>query len=213
MLPSLLIGFSFGFVSSMPVAGPIAILVFARGAARRYRSGAAIAAGASVAEGGYAFLAYWGFSAILARYDFVVPIGRALAAVMLIGLGIILLRRRFRPSTEDPPPERGGRCFLLGFTIAALNPALLGTWSVAVAALHSTKLVAFTPELAPAFAVAAGAGIACWFAVLLTLLRRYAHRLREGLLERVVHVMGVFLLGVGTWFVVQLAQFLATAQA
>ncbi len=79
MLSALLAGFLFGFIGSMPVAGPIAGLVLSRGLQGRFASGANIAVGAALAEAAYACLAFWGFSTLLADHGWIDPLpGRRL---------------------------------------------------------------------------------------------------------------------------------------
>ncbi|MCK5796418.1 MAG: LysE family transporter, partial [Deltaproteobacteria bacterium] len=148
MLIAAIIGFLFGFIGSMPVAGPIAVIVFARGIEGRLRSGLAVAVGGALAEGVYAFLAFWGFSKLLAHYTFILPASRAVAAIVLIGLGIIFLRKKPIETTPSPVREGWGGGFFLGFGITALNPTLIATWSAASATLFSTGLVSFDATLA-----------------------------------------------------------------
>ena len=69
-----LIAALFGFAGSMPLAGPVAVLVVSRGALKEYTAAFRIGLGAAVAEGVYAFLAFWGFATFLARYPAVLPI-------------------------------------------------------------------------------------------------------------------------------------------
>jgi len=208
MLIAVIVGFLFGFIGSMPVAGPIAALVFSRGIDGRFRSGLSIAAGGALAEGIYAFLAFWGFAELLAHYPVLVPISRAVAVVVLTALGIIFLRRR--PRTKKAAPNKRadsfGSSLALGFTITALNPTLIATWSAAATTLFSTGLVAFRSSLALPFGLAACAGIVSWFALLLWLVRRYRSRFSDTTLNRVIQVMGIFLLGVAVYFVVLLVQ-------
>ena len=58
MLWVALAGFARGFIGSMPVAGPVAVLVVSRSLEGRLRDGALIGLGSALAEGAYAFLAY-----------------------------------------------------------------------------------------------------------------------------------------------------------
>lgn len=206
MLLALTVGFLFGFIGSMPVAGPIAALVFARGLQGRLSSAAAIAVGGALAEAIYAFLAFWGFAALLAKYPLVVPISRGVAALVLIVLGVIFARHR---APEEAPETRNGwgGGLALGFTITALNPTLIATWSAATTTLYSTGWVRFTPAVAPVFAAGACVGIAGWFGVLLLLLRRYRDRFRANVLTTVIRAMGFFLVAVGLWFLFSLAQY------
>lgn len=204
MAAAAIIGFLFGFVGSIPVAGPIAVLVLARGVENRPRSGFGIAAGGAVAEGIYAFLAFWGFTELLARHPVVLPISRGAAAVVLAVLGVGFLCRRM---TSRPAPERRegwGGSFVLGFTITALNPTLIATWTAAVATLFSTGLLRFERLIAIPFGASAVAGIITWFALLLGLVHRFRERFSEQILNKVLKGMGLVLLGLSAWFVVLL---------
>src|SRR5580704_13680750 len=82
-----LVAFVFAFVGSLPLAGPIALLVVSNGASGHYKEALRIALGAAVAEGIYAFLAFWGFATFLARYSWVLPISQGVTAIVLFGLG------------------------------------------------------------------------------------------------------------------------------
>ncbi|MBW2735341.1 MAG: LysE family transporter [Deltaproteobacteria bacterium] len=202
MVVALIIGFLFGFIGSMPVAGPIAVLVFARGVENRHKSGLFIALGGALAEGIYAFLAFWGFAALLAKYSFIMPASRAAAAVVLTALGVVFLRRK-TVQKDVPPTEDGWRSgFMLGFTITALNPTLIATWTAAATTLFSTGWVKFEPAMALPFGGGAIIGIASWFGLLLYLVRRYRGRFSNDSLTRIIRVMGVFLLGIAAYFAV-----------
>jgi threonine/homoserine/homoserine lactone efflux protein len=202
MFIAALIGFLFGFVGSMPVAGPIAVLVFARGIENRFRSGFAIAMGGALAEGVYACLAFWGFSQLLARYSFILPASRAVAAGILIGLGVVFLRKKTVQKEAPKTREGFGGGFALGFTITALNPTLIATWSAASATLFSTGLVSFESHLAIPFGISAILGIVVWFGLLLYLVHRFRGRFSQHTLTKIIRVMGVFVIVIGLWFAV-----------
>ena len=200
MLVTLLIGFLFGFIGSMPVAGPLAVIIFARAVDDRFRSAIFIAVGGGLGEAMYAFLAFWGLANLLDAYPQVVPISRGVAAMILIGLGLAFLLRR-EPSEAAPPVrDRGRYGFALGFSLTALNPTLIATWTAAATSFFSTGLVAFEPALAIPFAGAACVGIVAWFVILLKLVRRYRERFAPETLGKVLRVMGLMLLGFGAWF-------------
>lgn len=206
MLFAALTGFVFGFVGSMPIAGPIAILVFGRGIEDRTRSGLYLAAGAAIAESAYAYLAFWGFSAFLARYAFIEPVSRAAAAIILTGLGLHLARKRTDPDAPAPAPDSSvgnKRSFMLGFTITALNPTLIATWTAAVTTVYSLHIVEFDSGGALPFSIGACAGITSWFAILLSLLHRFRARFSAASLARTLRVMGYLLIGLGAAFAVR----------
>ncbi len=203
MLWTLVVGFLFGFIGSMPVAGPIALLVFARAVEGRFESGLWVAVGCALAESTYAWLAFWGFSTFLTEYDWIVPLSRGVAAVILVGLGVVFARRSGGTSLADdgrPVPVGRFRNFSLGLSITALNPTLIATWSAAATTLFSTGLVSFEPQLAAPFGIGACAGIFGWFALLIHLVRRYQSRFSTETLDRVIRVMGWFLVLLGLWF-------------
>lgn len=201
MIVAILIGFLFGFIGSMPPAGPIAILVLARSVEGRFRNAISLAVGASLAESAYAFLAFWGYSALLKRYPVILPISRALAAVVLLGLGIILACRKPLKQNAKAPEDRKTGGFLLGFTISALNPTFLVTWTAATATLFSTGLVKNTPTLSVPFSLSACLGMSLWFALVVKLVQHYRERFRQETLHQVVRIFGVALFGLGLWFV------------
>lgn len=188
-----LVAFVFGFIGSMPLAGPIALLVFSTSVRRLYGEAIRIGLGAALAVAIYAAVAFWGFSTFLASHPVILPVSHALSALVLTVLGVHFARWRPRDS-EQPGRERHGRGLLLGFTIAALNPTLLATWTTAVAFLYSRRLVAFSGLLALPFGAAAGAGVASWQMMLVGLLRRYESRFPRHVLTWVVRGMGLLLL-------------------
>lgn len=208
MLAAAILGFVFGFFGSMPIAGPIAALVFSRGLENRARSALYLAGGAAIAEGGYAYLAFWGFSAILSTHPWVEPVSRAAAALILTGLGVHFTRK---PRSDDgervPDPNVGNkRSFFLGFTVTALNPTLIATWTGAVTFVYSLDVVRFDGASALPFSIGACLGIVVWFSVLLTLLNRFRARFSRSTLSRVMRGTGVFLIVLGGVFAVRFVQ-------
>jgi threonine/homoserine/homoserine lactone efflux protein len=195
-----LLGFLFGFVGSMPVAGPVAVVVFGRGIEDRGRSGLYIAIGSAVAESVYAYLAFWGFSAFLTKYKWIELVSTAAAATILSGLG---LRFMFRKPAAERPVQDGKRHvgkkrnFTLGFLLTALNPTLIATWTAAVTTVYSLQIVDFDESGALPFSLGAATGIVTWFATLLYMLKRFRARVSPAVLDKVVRVMGVFLLVLG----------------
>lgn len=201
MLIAIVIGFLFGFVGSIPVAGPLAVVIFARGLDNRVRSAVFVAIGGAVGETIYAFLAFYGFARVLEHWPEVVPISRAVAALILVGLGLVfLLRKDGGEATSGASSDRRRHGFALGLTLTALNPTLLATWTAAATTLFSTGWVASDRSLALPFALAACAGIVGWFLLLLGLVRRYRERFRRETLHQILRVMGVVLIGIGLYF-------------
>ncbi len=210
MLTAALLGILLGFLGSIPVAGPISLLVLAYGLEGRVRNGLFLAAGASLAESVYAYLAFWGFGELLARLPWIEPVSRGLAAILLITLGVRFWQRK--PPTEaepQPSPLAVGdrRSFLLGLTITAFNPTLIATWLAAVTLLRASNLVDFGVGRALMFATGVAVGIAAWFGVLLKLLVRYQQRFSASSLNRLLQAMGAVLALLGVVFAGLFAQY------
>jgi threonine/homoserine/homoserine lactone efflux protein len=206
MFWSLAFGFLLGFVGSMPLAGPISVLVFGRGLCGRYRSGELVALGAGIAESLYAFLAYWGMSQLLDRHPMLVLASRGVAAAILLALGVLFGLRQPSAAPVPEAPEREKSSFLLGFAITILNPTFLATWTAAVAVLHSAGFVRRSAVSAILFAGGVLVGIVGWFWLMLRLMRRYRDRFRQETINRVLQGIGLLLVGMGVWFAVRFAQ-------
>jgi threonine/homoserine/homoserine lactone efflux protein len=208
---ALLIGFAAGFIGSMPVAGPVSILLFSRGLQDRARSGAYLAVGAAIAESVYAYLAFWGFSELLTVYWWIEPISRGAAAVLLTALGLRFMLKGESAEQPEAKPAAGvgnKRSFLLGLTITALNPTLIASWSAAVTILHSADLIDFGAGRALPFSIGVCLGISGWFIVLLWVLRRYRERFSRRTMARLLKGMGVALTLLGLWFAWRFAVYL-----
>lgn len=201
MLP-LLVGFGFGFIGSIPVAGPIALLVFAYGMRGENKNAVLVAVGGAIAESIYAYMAFWGLAKILVRHPEVVANSRGAGAVILLGLGAYFFFRRKQPEADAKPaaPRGRKRSFLLGITVTALNPTLIVTWTAAATTLFSSGLIASSPGHALPFAIGAFGGIVAWFVVLVVLLHRYRSRISQATLAKIVRVVGVLLFALGLWF-------------
>jgi threonine/homoserine/homoserine lactone efflux protein len=201
MLLPLLLGFAFGYIGSMPVAGPISVLVLHLALIHDSRHAIFVAAGGALAEGLYALLAFWGLSTVLASHPTVLPVSRVVGAALLLAAGLAMLLTRIHAAPPQPHgPHRGNkRSFALGFLITALNPTLIVTWTTAVAALEASGLLAMDRAQAPPFAAAVCCGIVAWFATLLWLVGRWRNRVSVRALGRFKRVMGAALVATGGW--------------
>lgn len=201
MIVAALLGLGLGYLGSMPIAGPIAILVFERGLEGRRRDGLYIACGSAIVEAGYAYLAFWGFSELLTRYEWIALASRIAAAVILFAIGVYCYRRRAnegdRAKVVSKHRESKGGSFVLGFTVTAINPTLLATWGAIVTTLYSLQIVHFDAAKALPFSIGACIGIVSWFGTLLYLMKRLEHRFSPRSLDRFIKWMGVALMVIG----------------
>jgi threonine/homoserine/homoserine lactone efflux protein len=188
-----------GYIGSMPVAGPIALLVLGRGLENRSRNGLALAFGAAIAESVYAYLAFWGFGAVLSRYPWIEEGSRFGAAIALIALGVHFYRRRHQAAAPAAPTSNSGnkRNFMLGFAITLLNPTLIATWTFTVTTVYSLGLLTFEADKALPFSLGAFSGIVGWFGTLLYLLKRFRKIVTQAGLQRGLKLVGLVLIVVG----------------
>ena len=203
------IAFVVAFVGSLPLAGPIAILVVSNGASGRYKEALRIALGAAVAEGIYAFLAFWGFATFLARHALVLPISHGVTAVILCGLGVRFLFFKLKPQdsgSQQAKRANSGR-FWVGFSVSAVNPTLLATWGAVTTFLYSNQIVRFTGILAIPFAGCAAAGIAVWGLAVVALMKRFRENMPRVALTWIVRSMGILMIGVGLWSGIALGRY------
>lgn len=203
VLAALALGFAFGYVGSMPVAGPISVLVLHLGLAHS-RDALHVAVGAALAEGLYALLAFWGLSELVSHHPLVIPAARWVGAGLLLALGLALLLTRAGAAPGEAPRRGRKRSYALGFLVTAVNPTLLVTWTAALTALHATGLLAMSHAQALPFAAAAGAGIVAWFLTLLWLVGKWRSRMSEAALGRFRRATGAILLAAGGWMALRL---------
>ena len=201
MLSTALIGFLMGVGGSIPLAGPITMLVLGYGLEGRIRQAALVAVGSAVPESLYAGLALWGFGALVEEFKWVGPISHAIAVLVLLGVGLFLILRppATKESSTSTSAEDDGskRHLLLGLSITFLNPALILNWGAAVTMIYSLGLVEPKPQFAIPFGLGVGAGILSWFTVALYFLHRHHKRISPAGREKLMKGMGVLLFGLG----------------
>lgn len=199
MLTVIIAGLLFGFFGSMPLAGPISVLVFSRGVQGRFKTGFFTSLGASVAESCYAFGAFWGLSALLEEFPAIEPWSRGLAAVLLVLVGLSLIREKGLAPTPEGR-ERKRHAVLVGFMVTALNPTLLATWTAATTTLLASGWVPFKPYYAWFFAGGVLLGDIAWYSLLLRMTGLYRSRVGLKALVTTIRVTGGFLVILGIYF-------------
>jgi threonine/homoserine/homoserine lactone efflux protein len=209
MMLAAMLGFVFGWLGSIPVAGPIAALVVTRGLEGRLRSGAMLALGAALVEAVYACLAVWGFASLLEDFPWLELVSRGAAALVLAALGVMLWRGVLAVSSDSRDAASDAGSFALGASICALNPTLIATWTGAVTLLHGGGLLALQARHALPFAVGVSLGTTGWFVALLAILHRYRERLSAVVLARTVRLIGAALLVLSGWFAFRFVRYFA----
>ncbi|MFB6372404.1 MAG: LysE family translocator, partial [Bradymonadaceae bacterium] len=170
-----LCGFAMGFLGSIPLTGPIALLVFHRGLQGHYMRGIAVGIGGTLGESIYCALAVAGVGTLIEN----VPLARAglkfVSAMVLVAFGLYFLFKP--PGTAQPAddsvertPETWPRDFAQGFAISAFNPILLLNWTAAVAIMYSMTGIRLDIAGSALFVVGATGGVATWFTLLVVIL-------------------------------------------
>jgi threonine/homoserine/homoserine lactone efflux protein len=193
MIVAFLTGLILSFIGSMTPTGPVAVIVLRYGMQRRNRSALFVASGAALAESGYALLAYLGINFVLSRYPLETFILRLASGFLLLAFAALWIVGKHTSRHRHRKPDFAGRSFLIGLSVAGLNPTFLATWTGAVAIARGTGLVSEIGA-APAFAVGVAAGPVLWFWILLVILARHAETLRPEKLEKIEKVLPIILL-------------------
>jgi threonine/homoserine/homoserine lactone efflux protein len=195
-----LAGFCLGFVGSVPIAGPTALVVVDSTLENRPRKGLYVAVGAAIAESIYAALAFWGLAHLFNNYPMIIPASRLLGGgvLILIGLYLALRDNRIQSARRREHVQHDERYLLFGFTITIFNPTLAVTWAAAIAAIHAVLPAHYTPVNALPFALGSCLGIIGWFWLLIRFICRFRTKLRLTSLNYVLRMIGGAMIIVGT---------------
>ncbi len=193
MIVVFLTGLFLSFIGSMMPTGPIAVIVLRYGMRGRNLSGLFVATGAALAESGYALLAYLGINFVLSHYPLETFILRLISSVLLIGFAALWIAGHYAPKPKKIEREYVGASFLLGLTVAGLNPTFLATWAGAVAIVRGAGLISEI-HYAPAFAIGVAAGPVLWFWIFFRVLMRHAGTIRPENLTKIEKALPIILL-------------------
>jgi threonine/homoserine/homoserine lactone efflux protein len=194
-------GLLMSFIGSMIPTGPIALIVLKRGLGRQKFGALAIVSGAAVAEAGYALIAYLGLHLALSRYPVQTSILRMVAGIILVAFAVFCFFDGHGHKPKNTSPKYAGANFLLGLSIAGLNPTFLVTWAGGVAVARGAGLISGV-HAAPGFAMGVVVGPILWFWILLSILTRHVEYLHPNSLKKIEKALPFLLLalaGVMLW--------------
>ncbi|MFB6262709.1 MAG: LysE family translocator [Bradymonadaceae bacterium] len=194
-----LFGFAMGFLGSVPLTGPIALLVFHRALQGRYFQGVAVGVGGTAGELIYCAMAVAGVGALVKTYPLASAGLKSVSALVMVGFGLYFLLNPPEGSLEeaqniDRSPANLARNFAEGFAISAFNPILLLNWTAAVWIVYSNFAVPLHGMAKPAFVAGAGLGVASWFTLLVLLLRAFKRHIPDHLVAWIQRAMGAVVL-------------------
>jgi threonine/homoserine/homoserine lactone efflux protein len=204
MIFAILLGAAIGFISAIPVAGPVSAFIFSYGMKGKFSQARFTALGAGLGEAIYCFLAFWGFTALFAEHENLIRGTQFVAAALLAVLGVYFFRSKRMREVKDPKPgskRKTQRAFLIGLGMSAANPSLIATWTAAATSIHSFHPFRFTILNEALFSVGVWAGIYGWFTLSLRLMKRFRERIRDKFVDRMLKGIGILLIGLAGWMV------------
>jgi threonine/homoserine/homoserine lactone efflux protein len=207
MIAAFVTGLFLSFIGSMTPTGPIALIVLKYGMRRQNQNALFVAAGAALAESGYALLAYLGINFALTRYPLEASLLQFISGIILAVFAAILIIKGHAPRRKERDREYAGRSFFLGLSIAGLNPTFFVTWAGVVAIARGAGLISGF-QAAPAFAIGVATGPVLWFWILIAILTRPVKFIGPEKLEKIERALPILLLVLAA---VMLAQALRAA--
>jgi threonine/homoserine/homoserine lactone efflux protein len=194
-----LLGTVIAFVGSMPIAGPLAVLVLERAVTGRRAEGLFITFGGALAEAIVAFGVALLFPLLFALSHTVVIVSRIAGAAIVGTIGLVLL---IHPEVlKRPPPTNRSGSFLTGVVVSGVNPTLVATWTVVVATLNSHGLLGRSAAAAAFFGIGVGLGVTGWFTVLVLLSGRAKEYMQGRRYTQTIRVLGLVLLCAGGYLI------------
>jgi threonine/homoserine/homoserine lactone efflux protein len=128
-----LVGLLVGFVFSMPIAGPISILVTSNALKGRVRYCRLAAVGSSLADFIYVFCAVFGMTRFYSLLRPAIPYVLLVGMVFLFYLGYKISHttidlEHINDNSKQPDASKQKNGFLTGFLLNFLNPTLFFSW-------------------------------------------------------------------------------------
>jgi threonine/homoserine/homoserine lactone efflux protein len=127
-------GFLAGFIFSMPIAGPISVLITSNALKGRLRYCVLAMIGAFIADFTYVFIAVFGLTKLYALYKPAIPYIYALGTLFFFYLGYRIIRTKIdidnledfedKSHLTERIQKKGKGAFVTGFLINFLNPTL-----------------------------------------------------------------------------------------
>ena len=186
-----------GYVAAMPILGPIAMMVIARGIEGRFDEARKLGIGAAISEGVYAGIAFATSATLFQRYPAAMPISRVVTSIVLAVVGFSFVR--YKPKPLGAVNERKGRsAFALGLLTSGLNPTIVISWTAAATGIGSRGFD-MQSWMAVPFGLSAAAGIIGWYFTLVALMTKYHSRLPTRGLHLSIRIAGGLLLLLSGW--------------
>lgn len=189
-------GITVGLAFGVP-AGAIGALTIQRSLAHGFWAGLLTGLGSSAADVLYACVGVFGLTVIsdfLLEHEAMIAM---IGGILIIGLGLIIFRRKGTSGTEKVTRVSLVTCFGSSFTIAIANPATVLSFLVAFASFGIGTINSPTQGAALVLGILLGTG--CWWTVLASLSAKFRSRVTGRIFEILNRLLGslMMLFGVG----------------
>jgi threonine/homoserine/homoserine lactone efflux protein len=132
-----IIGLMAGFFFSMPIAGPISILITSNALKGRLKYCNLLTVGAAIADFLYVLIAVYGITNLFSAYKGVIPYILGVGAIFVFYVGIRIVRTKFDPEHIDEEQRLADKqdnkhkgAIYTGFMLNFLNPTLFFGWMI-----------------------------------------------------------------------------------
>lgn len=136
ILTLFLVGAVTGFIYSMPIAGPISVIVVSKAFQGKIRFCLRTAIGAAISEGFFVFVVVYGITALYELYQPVLPYFLLIGAVFVVIVGLKIVKQKIdlkaieaNKIITNKDENRGG--LRAGILINLTNPTLIISWFIA----------------------------------------------------------------------------------
>jgi threonine/homoserine/homoserine lactone efflux protein len=187
LLLAFLLGFGIAFVGSMPMSGPVAVIIMSRALRSERKSALLVAIGAALVEALYAGAIASFLPHLLGKARGVVLASLGIGSLVVTTLGVLLLVRPAAAQVSASSPKRG---LLHGALSTLLNPTLIATWTVAVSTLYANDWLSPLFRSALVFALGVGLGSVAWFGLAVLVIGASHRRVTPRLQRTVLRAMG-----------------------
>lgn len=206
-------GVVLGFFSAVLPLGPVTVLVVHRALAGDPVGALRFGLGRVPPEMVYCALATFGTVALLDRFTWVRTGVEVSAIVLFVAVGGWLAAGKTALSGAEAAAEaaadvvesrRNRWGFTAGLIVGVLNPQYLFSWTAIVAIAVSVAGLQPTMVDKAVFPFAAASGVSLGYVLLVRLMRRHRERLTGPRVQWVLRGLGVLLIALALWKVVQL---------
>jgi threonine/homoserine/homoserine lactone efflux protein len=212
---TIVIGFVVGFLGAIP-PGPLNVSVIRKASSGDRRAAYRVALGGALVDvllcGAIALGFGWALDKLVTKQWI-----KASLALFLVGYGLKVAildpkreaerdaERALEGKGTDPlkPRSRGRMPVLVGFLQGAANPTLIVNWTFLISVLVGHRLIRPTIPAGAGFALGIGLGVFAWFALLITLLKRFHDHPIGAWLRRSTVYAGVLLILFGVYFTIR----------